>query len=147
LNVIYRTDEEDETFDSRTDASVQFSELRSLVKAKQTPRRAQFDIEMEIGPGFSIGIKGYILVKRLEAKPSFWVYKRDDQPVLVESESTTVCEATSAPLKPEDIKKSYTFGGENILFSQEEFNQMRSFGNPGKLIPCVNEKKRMLTIS
>lgn len=91
-NIIYRDDEDqdDGEYHLPTDASARFDALLSMIKAKQTPRRSQFNIMMELGPGMQIGIKGFILVKRQEIQRSHYVYAQDEKLELARVESADV---------------------------------------------------------
>lgn len=91
-NIIYRDDEDqdDGEYHLPTDASSRFDALLSMIKAKQTPRRSQFNIMMELGPGMEIGIKGFILVKRQEIQRSHYVYAQGEKPELAHVQSADV---------------------------------------------------------
>jgi ATP-dependent DNA helicase 2 subunit 1 len=92
-NIIYRDDEDQDEgeYHLPTDAAARFDTLLSMIKAKQTPRRSQFNILMELGPGMQIGIKGFILVKRQEIHRSHLVYTgEEDAPRLAHVESADI---------------------------------------------------------
>ena len=91
-NIIYRDDEDqdDGEYHLPTDAAARFETLSSMIRAKQTPRRSQFNILMELGPGMQIGIKGFILVKRQEIHRSHYVYTQGEKLELAQVESADV---------------------------------------------------------
>jgi ATP-dependent DNA helicase 2 subunit 1 len=91
-NVIYRDDEDqdDGEYHLPTDASARFETLLNMIKAKQTPRRSQFNILMELAPGMQIGIKGFILVKRQESRRSHYVYTQGERPLIAQVESADI---------------------------------------------------------
>jgi len=91
-DIIYRDDEDqdDGEYHLPTDAAARFETLLSMIKAKQTPRRSQFNILMELGPGMQIGIKGFILVKRQEIHRSHYVYAEGEQLALAQVESADI---------------------------------------------------------
>lgn len=91
-NIIYRDDEDqdDGEYHLPTDAASRFDALLSMIKAKQTPRRSQFNILMELGPGMQIGVKGFILVKRQEIRRSHYVYAEEEKPRLAAVESADI---------------------------------------------------------
>jgi ATP-dependent DNA helicase 2 subunit 1 len=99
-NIIYRDDEDqdDGEYHLPTDASKRFETLLSMIKAKQTPRRSQFNILMELGPGMQIGVKGFILVKRQEIHRSHYVYAQEEKLALAKVESADVDPVPSHPL-------------------------------------------------
>jgi hypothetical protein len=90
--VIYRDDEDqdDGEYHLPTDASARFETLLGMIKAKQTPRRSQFNIMMELAPGMQIGIKGFILVKRQEIKRSHYVYAQGEKHEFAHVESADI---------------------------------------------------------
>jgi ATP-dependent DNA helicase 2 subunit 1 len=96
-NIIYRDDEDqdDGEYHLPTEASARFETLLSMIKAKQTPRRSQFNILMELGPGMQIGIKGFILVKRQEPQRSHYVHARGETLTIANVESADI-----DPLRP-----------------------------------------------
>lgn len=91
-NIIYRDDEDqdDGEYHLPTDASARFDTLLSMIKSKQTPRRSQFNILMELAPGMQIGVKGFILFKRQEIQRSHYVYAQGEELVLAHVESADV---------------------------------------------------------
>jgi ATP-dependent DNA helicase 2 subunit 1 len=91
-NVIYRDDEDqdDGEYHLPIDAGARFQTLLSLIKSKQSPRRSQFNILMEIGPGMEIGVKGFILFKRQEIQRSHYVYAKGEKYEEVTVETTHV---------------------------------------------------------
>jgi len=98
-NIIYRDDEDqdDGEYHLPTDASKRFDALLSMIKSKQTPRRRQFYILMELGPGMQIGVKGFILVKRQEIHRSHYVYAQEEKLELAKVESADVDPVTPLP--------------------------------------------------
>jgi len=91
-NIIYRDDEDqdDGEYHLPTDAAARFETLLNMIKAKQTPRRSQFNIIMELGPGMQIGVKGFILVKRQEIHRSHYVYTQEEKLALATVESADI---------------------------------------------------------
>ena len=111
-NVIYRDDEDqdDGEYHLPVDASARFETLLSMIKAKQTPRRSQFNIPMELGPDMQIGIKGFILYKRQEIHRSHYVSAQGEKLELAKPVSVDV-----DPVIPHrwcylmiELKSSYT---------------------------------------
>ena len=107
--------------------------LLSSVASRSTPRRALFSqVPFEIGPGLTIGIKGYQLLKRQEKQRSSYVYLPDDsdKPLLATGSSTLVADDTARPVEKAEIRKAYKFGGETVSFTQEQAASLRNFGDP-----------------
>jgi ATP-dependent DNA helicase 2 subunit 1 len=112
-NIIYRDDEDqdDGEYHLPIDAGARFETLLGMIKAKQTPRRSQFNILMELGPGMQIGIKGFILVKRQEIQRSHYVYAQDERLALAHVESADIDPVLSIPdLLTLGIKSSHSQG-------------------------------------
>lgn len=108
------------------------SSLLSSINSKSVPRRALFsNIALELGPGFSISVKGYILLKRQEPARSCYVWLGGEKPRIVKGTTTTqVADDATRPVEKAEIKKAYKFGGEEIVFTPEEITSLRHFGDP-----------------
>jgi ATP-dependent DNA helicase 2 subunit 1 len=85
----------------------------------------------EIGPGFTITVKGYNLLQKAAATKNCWIYEGGETPQVVVGESAKTEEATGQLVTKVDIKKAYKFGGTQVLFTPEEQKEMRKFGSPG----------------
>ena len=86
---------------------------------------------LEIGPGFRISVKGYILFKRQEPKRSCYVWLEGEKPQIAVGTTTQMAEDTAKPVEKVEIKKAFRFGGEQITFTPEEVSDLRHFGDPG----------------
>ncbi|KAL9101234.1 MAG: hypothetical protein Q9163_003490 [Psora crenata] len=106
--------------------------LLSAINSKAVPRRAQFSsMPLEIGPGFRISVKGYILFKRQEPKRSCYVWLEGEKPQIAVGTTMKMAEDTARAVEKVEIKKAYKFGGEQITFTPEEVAALRHFGDPG----------------
>ena len=85
----------------------------------------------EIGPGFRISVKGYIIFKRQEPKRSCYIWLEGEKPQIATSVTNQLAEDNSRPVEKVEIKKAYKFGGEQITFTPEEVSSLRNFGDPG----------------
>lgn len=69
-DIIYRSpgDDEEENFitSTTTSGTMRLKEMVSSIKSKTTAKRALFGTKLELGPGLSIGVRGYLLYKRQE---------------------------------------------------------------------------------
>jgi ATP-dependent DNA helicase 2 subunit 1 len=107
------------------------SSLLSSISSKAVARRALFsNLPLEIGPGFKISVKGYILIKRQEPARSCYVWLNGEKAQIVKGTTTQVAEDTARPIEKSDIKKAYKFGGEQVTFTPEEIKNLRNFGDP-----------------
>lgn len=105
--------------------------LLSNINSRASPRRALFsNIPFEIGPGLKISIKGYIILKRQEPAKSSYIWMGGEKPALAVGKSTFQSEDTARSVERAEIQKAYKFGGETVTFSQEEFAEIRNFGDP-----------------
>ncbi|BFZ63850.1 ATP-dependent DNA helicase II subunit 1 [Saitoella coloradoensis] len=112
------------------DAKTRYKHLLSAITAKSVPKRAIFSVPFELGPGFQIGVKGYILFKRQEATKSNYVWTRGSIAKLVETKSEMVCQDTTRTLQTTDVKKAFKFGGEPIVFNKDELTSLRVIEDP-----------------
>jgi len=105
--------------------------LLSSINSKAVARRALFsNTPLEIGPGFRISVKGYILFKRQEPKRSCYVWLNGEKAQIAKGVSTQMAEDTARTVEKGEIKKAYKFGGEQVVFAPEEIGSLRYFGDP-----------------
>lgn len=106
--------------------------LLSSINSKAVAKRALFSsIPFEIGPGFRISVKGYIIFKRQEPKRSCYVWLEGEKPQIATGVTTQMADDTARTVEKLEIKKAYKFGGEQITFTPEEVSSLRHFGDPG----------------
>ena len=106
--------------------------LLSAINSKAVPRRAQFaSLPLEIGPGFRISVKGYILFKRQEPKRSCYIWLQGEKPQIAIGSTKQIAEDSARTVEKVEIRKAFKFGGEQIIFTPEEVSSLRNFGNPG----------------
>ena len=120
------------TASSKSDGISLLSSLLSSINSKAVPKRALFSsIPLEIGPGFQISVKGYILFKRQTPKRSCYVWLGGENPAIATGNTTQFADDTARIVEKVDIKKAFKFGGEQIIFTPEEVSELRHFGDPG----------------
>ncbi len=88
------------------------------------------NVPLEIGPGFKISVKGYILFKRQEPKRSCYVWLNGEKAQIAKGLSTQIAEDTARTVEKVEIKKAYKFGGEQVVFTPDEIGSLRNFGDP-----------------
>ncbi|KAF3909626.1 hypothetical protein AA313_de0207015 [Arthrobotrys entomopaga] len=113
-----------------SDAESRYDQMLAAITAKQAPRRALFTSKMEIGKGLTIGIKGYLLYKRVQPSRSHYIHERGEKLQIVKGSTTQMVEETAQEVAPTQIRKAYKFGGETVSFSEEEIKKIRNFGEP-----------------
>ncbi|KAL8670718.1 MAG: hypothetical protein Q9168_004767, partial [Polycauliona sp. 1 TL-2023] len=105
--------------------------LLSSINSKAVARRALFsNLPLEIGPGFRISVKGFIIFKRQMPKPSCYVHLAGEKAQIATGVTTELAADTARTVEKVEIKKAYKFGGEQILFTPEEISSLRNFGDP-----------------
>lgn len=106
--------------------------MLSSINSKAVPKRALFsNLPLELGPGFRISVRGYILFKRQEAKRSCYVWLNGENAQIATGVTTEIADESSRVVEKVEIKKAFKFGGEQIAFTPEEITELRNFGNPG----------------
>ena len=105
--------------------------LLSDINSKSMPRRALFSsAPLEIAPGFRISVKGYLIHKHQEPARSCYVYLGGAKPLIATGSTTQQADDTKRTIEKWEVRKAYKFGGEQVLFTPEEFLQLRNFGDP-----------------
>lgn len=106
--------------------------LLSSINSKAVARRALFSsVPFEIGPGFKISVKGYIIFKRQTPHRSCYVWLEGEKPQIATGVTTQMADDTARTVEKVEIRKAYKFGGEQITFTPEEVSELRHFGDPG----------------
>ena len=117
---------------SRKDGLTLLNSLLSSINSKAAARRALFsNLPFEIGAGFKISVKGYILLKRQTPTRSCYVYLKGRQPEIATGITTQMADDTARTIEKVEIKKAFKFGGEQIAFAPEEVAALKYFGEPG----------------
>lgn len=133
-DIIYRSplDDDDDmpATSMATSGKQRLKEMVSSIRSKTTAKRALFSTRLEIGPGLTIGVKGYLLYKRQEKARSHYVYTGGEKAQIVKGVTTRMAEETAKAVDKAEIRKAYKFGGEQVLFTPDEMKAMRNFGDP-----------------
>ena len=104
--------------------------MRNAITAKQAPRRALLTCRIELAPNLHIGVKGYLLYKRLEPARSHYIYEGGEKLQQVKGHTTKLNDETAQEVVPAEIRKAYKFGGDAITFNEDEMRKIRYFGDP-----------------
>lgn len=105
-------------------------DMQETIKALQTPKKATFSIPMEIAPGLSIGIKGYVLFKEQKVVRTTYIDNSGARPQTAKADTTLTCEDTVTVLDKTQIKQGYKFGSENVTFDAKEMQQIKRIESP-----------------
>lgn len=102
------------------------------MNSKQVAKRALFSgMPFEIGPGFTISVKGYNIVQRQKPAPTCYVWLEGERAQIAVGESVQMAEDTARSVEKVEIKKAYKFGGEQVVFTKEEQMEIKNFGPAG----------------
>ncbi|OLL23564.1 ATP-dependent DNA helicase II subunit 1 [Neolecta irregularis DAH-3] len=138
-NIIYPDPDNDED-DDLEDAVFRFEHLFDRIRSKQTPRRILFDVPLELGSGFRIGVNGYLRHKKQLVAKSCNVYTKGEVAVQVATETIRISADTTKVLTPEEIKLAFPFGHKDVMvpivFTAEELKKLRTFRDPVIKILC-----------
>ena len=105
--------------------------LISSVSSKSTPLRTLFSsVPLELAPGFRISLKGYLLYKRQQPARSCYIYLGSDRPQIAKGSTTQLADESQRIVEKSEVRKAYSFGGEQIMFTPEEVKELRNFGEP-----------------
>jgi ATP-dependent DNA helicase 2 subunit 1 len=107
--------------------------LLSNIQSKIAPKRSLFSsVPLELGPDFKISVKGYLLYKHQKPARSSYIYLGGEKPAIATGFTELVAEdeVDRRPVEKAEIRKAYTFGGENVTFAAEETQQLRNWGEP-----------------
>lgn len=116
---------------SSSDGISLLSSLLSSVTSKSVPKRALFsNLPLELGPGLTISVNGYPIFKRQSPRRSCYIWQGGEKPQIVKGKTTLKADDTQKEVSKGEIRRAYTFGGEQITFSDEEQKQLRFFGKP-----------------
>ena len=106
--------------------------LLSSINSKAVARRALFsNLPLEIGPGFKISVKGYIIFKRQEPSRSCYIWLNGENAQIAKGVTTQMADDSARTVEKVEVKKAYKFGGEQVIFTPEEIASLRYFGDPG----------------
>ncbi|KAH9269886.1 hypothetical protein BASA83_008041 [Batrachochytrium salamandrivorans] len=106
-----------------------FIHLRNRIYLKKHKRKVAFRIPLHITGDLTIGIRGFYIVKDKMLQSSHSIERGTEKEV--ELQYISKCMTTGHFLIPTDLKHYYTFGGEKVVFCNEEMLSIKSFGPPG----------------
>ncbi|KAI8090950.1 SPOC like C-terminal domain-containing protein [Gilbertella persicaria] len=109
-------------------------DLFEKIKTFQTTTRSEFRIPFHIAPHLTIGIKGFNMVVEKKVEQPKYFYTSGEQSKEVKATTRWRCVDTNEFLTPTDIKKSYGYGGEKIVFSEEDVAQIKTVNEPGLVV-------------
>ena len=128
--------EEGEEVERFPDTSKKFSELESHVRRKEAKRRALKRTYINLGPDISLSVRLYSLLQEARKAGGQFVWLEAETNAISYPNTQWFLKETGAPLAKQEIKLSFNYGGKPVLFSSEEVNELKSFGQPGISLIC-----------
>lgn len=106
--------------------------LISDINSKQVAKRALFcNVSLEIGPKFSISVKGYNILQQQKPARSCYVWSEGAENQIPVSKSEQSSGDTEKIITDKSsIRKAYKFAGTQVLFNEEEQAQLKNWGAP-----------------
>ncbi|PHZ08132.1 ATP-dependent DNA helicase ii [Rhizopus microsporus ATCC 52813] len=108
--------------------------LETIVKSKQAKGRSEFRIPFRINEGLCIGVKGYNMIIEQKVSPHKYFYTSGEQVKEASTITRWKCVDTDQYLTKMDIKRAYDYGGEKIVFTSKEIEEIINFKEPGLLL-------------
>lgn len=71
-----------------------------------------------------------MVIKRQEPKRTCYVWTDGEKVQLVHGSTTMLAEDTARTVEKVEVKKAFKFGGDSILFTDEELKKIKNFGDP-----------------
>ncbi|KAK4518757.1 uncharacterized protein ATC70_008979 [Mucor velutinosus] len=126
--------EEKDEFDERIFSSIgNLKDLFDKIKTVQTSARSEFRLPFEIGPNLTIGVRGYNMVLEQKIGAPKYYFAEGEQTQEVKSVTRWKCVDTNEFLTPTDIKKAYSYGGEDVVFTEDDVATIQTVNKPGEL--------------
>ncbi|KAI9595596.1 SPOC like C-terminal domain-containing protein [Syncephalis fuscata] len=111
--------------------SNQYKELLIKVKRRMTKKRAQMQLPFALTDRLTIGVSIYKLLDRQNKQKSRPFYFNDGFAYNVQSKTELVIKNTDTHVDKDQVHYYYMFGGEKVVFTKQELEQMITFGEPG----------------
>ncbi|CEP06869.1 hypothetical protein [Parasitella parasitica] len=127
------SEEKDEFNEKIISSTGNLHDLFEKIKTFQTSARSEFRLPFEIGPGLTVGIRGYNMVLEQKVGNPKYYFAEGEQTQEVKTITRWKCVDTNEFLTPIDIKKAYSYGGQDVVFSDDEIAQIMAVNKPGLL--------------
>jgi ATP-dependent DNA helicase 2 subunit 1 len=121
----------DDDFDPYSAASKGLEEMQDKMASKLGKKRSLATLELNLGGDVNIGVKVYCMVKVTSKEAGITLSKKDNKPLksLVMHHNEF-----GESLMQFEIKKYYPYGGEKVLFTDDEMKTVKTFGEPGLVL-------------
>ncbi|KAJ3179478.1 X-ray repair cross-complementing protein 6 [Gaertneriomyces sp. JEL0708] len=111
-------------------ASKKYETMFDSITAKEVTKRTAYRIPFKITENLTIGIKGYNLI--VEQRKGNYTYLSGQHNAEVRTVTTWVDQLTGNALLPNEMKSYWIYGGDKVVFSKEEVNEIKYFHDPGR---------------
>ncbi|OBZ85953.1 ATP-dependent DNA helicase II subunit 1 [Choanephora cucurbitarum] len=128
------SDKEDEFEHRLLSTTGRLMDMFERIKSFQTTTRSEFSIPFHIAPQLTIGIKGFNMVIEKKAEQPKYFFTSGEQLKEVKAITRWRCVDTKEYLTPIDIHKSYAYGGEKVILTEQEVAQLKTVNEPGLLV-------------
>ncbi|KAG0817520.1 hypothetical protein G6F17_004559 [Rhizopus arrhizus] len=118
-------------------------QLEAIVKSKRAKSRSQFHLPLKLSDHLSIGVTGYNMIIEQRISTAKYFYTAEDE--VKEAIGTTrwICVDTNQPLTRMDIDYAFNYGGEKIVFSKKELEDIQTLSEPGILLLGFRDIKEL----
>ncbi|EIE80179.1 hypothetical protein RO3G_04884 [Rhizopus delemar RA 99-880] len=118
-------------------------QLEAIVKSKRAKSRSQFHLPLKLSDHLSIGVTGYNMIIEQRISTAKYFYTAEDE--VKEAIGTTrwICVDTNQPLTRMDIDYAFNYGGEKIIFSKKELEDIQTLSEPGILLLGFRDIKEL----
>lgn len=123
------------------DSSDQFDELLTRVRIKSHKKRMLKRMPLVISEDFKISVGVYLLCRTCNKPPAVKLYKKTNEEVKVVTKS--FLKENGELVTSGDMKKSLTIANKTVFFSNQEVQQIKSFGKTGLHLVGFKQKSLM----
>lgn len=116
------------------------SELKNRVRSKEAKRHALKKTFINLGPEMSLSVRLYNLVLEAKKAGGQYVWVEPDSNAIVYPNTKWYSSETSSSLPKEQMRLSFNYGGKQVLFTPEQVNELRTFGEAGIFLICFSPK-------
>jgi ATP-dependent DNA helicase 2 subunit 1 len=110
-----------------------FEELLVRVRRREMRKRALTRTSLILAPGFEVSVRMYLLYKEAQRGQFVWMDERSEEVVMPNvqwiAEDTGAIIQPRAMNAPSNIKYSFEYGEERVVFSEAELEKLKRFGD------------------
>ncbi|KAI9471806.1 MAG: SPOC like C-terminal domain-containing protein [Benjaminiella poitrasii] len=142
-DICYFDDVEDEFEDKILSCTGKLNDLFEKIKSLQTTTRSEFRLPLQITPSLIIGIRGYnMIIEQKIGNPKYFCTS-GEQLKEVKYITRWKCVDTNENVTQIDMKTSYNYGGEKVVFSKQDIEMIQTINEPGLRILGFRDSKAL----